>query len=156
MKSKFIIIALAVMALCLVTSCTSQQKKTEVYSFSGGNDFIEINNGVIVITDELEKFIGGDLSFKGEELSGVRQSVIKFYFYKDGIENIMFNNTVINEGASEGGHISPDTGSTSSKTLFNTEDWNLIKSSLNFSLAGTFMSGESFEYNIALELKEVY
>ena len=156
MKIKFITISLVVIALCLVTSCTAQQKKIEVYSFSGENDFVEINNGIIIITDELEKFIGGDLSFKGDELSDVKYSVTKFYFYKDGAETVIQNNVVSIEGTSEGENISPDMGSSSSTTLFNAEDWSLIKKSLNFSLSGLFMNGESFEYNIVLEVKEVY
>ena len=35
----------------------------------------------------MEKFTGGDLSFKGEEPSDVKDYFEKFFFYKDGNED---------------------------------------------------------------------
>ncbi|MDD2494639.1 MAG: hypothetical protein PHE29_05545 [Tissierellia bacterium] len=63
----FAAIALIVILLFIITSCTKPEDHTEVYSFSGENENISINNGLIIATKDLEKFIGGDLSFKGEE-----------------------------------------------------------------------------------------
>jgi hypothetical protein len=48
---------------------------------------IAINNGLIIVTDGMEKFTGGDLSFKGEEPSDVKDYFEKFFFYKDGNED---------------------------------------------------------------------
>jgi hypothetical protein len=66
MRKKFIVIALILILLWVFASCTRPEKKTEIYSFSGENENIAINNGLIIVTDDLEKFIGGDLSFKGK------------------------------------------------------------------------------------------
>jgi hypothetical protein len=156
MRIKLAIIPLLVIALCLVTSCTKQQKEIEIYSFSGENDTITINNGLIIVTDGLEKFIGGDLTFKGEELSDVKYHVTKFFFYKDGIETTILNNSQIVEGTTKGTNISPDMGSISSEDLFYGNDLELIKKSLNFSLSGIFMNGEKFEYNLVLNINKAY
>ena len=156
MRIKLAIIALLVIALCLITSCTKQQKEIEIYSFSGENDTITINNSLIIVTDGLEKFIGGDLTFKGEELSDVKYYVTKFFFYKNGIETTILNNSQSIEGTTKGTHISPDMGSISSEDLFYGNDLELIKQSLNFTLSGIFMNGENFEYNVVLKAKKVY
>lgn len=156
MKIKFITITLLVIALCLITSCTKQQKEIEIYSFSGENDTLTINNGLIIVTDDLEKFIGGDLTFKGEELSDVKYTITKFFFYKDGTETTILNNSQSIEGTTKGTHISPNMGSISSKDLFYGNDLELIKNSLNFSLSGNFMNGDNFEYNVVLDVKKAY
>ncbi|HYE10698.1 MAG TPA: hypothetical protein VEF53_11015 [Patescibacteria group bacterium] len=156
MRIKLAIIPLLAIALCLITSCTKQQNEIEVYSFSGENDIITINNSLIIVTDGLEKFIGGDLTFKGEELLDVKYYVTKFFFYKDGIETTILNNSQSIEGTTKGTHISPDMGSISSEDLFYGNDLELIKKSLNFSLSGIFMNGENFEYNVVLNVKKVY
>lgn len=156
MRIKLAIIALLAIALCFIASCAKQHKEIEIYSFNGENDTITINNGLIIVTDDLEKFIGGELTFKGEELSDVKYYVAKFFFYKDGIETTISNNSQSIEGTTKGTHISPDMGSISSKDLFYGNDLELIKKSLNFSLSGIFMNEENFEYNVVLNIKKVY
>jgi len=156
MKIKFIAIILLVIALCLITSCKKQQKEIEIYSFSGENDAVMINNGLIISTDDFEKFIGGDLTFKGEEPSNIKYCITKFFFYKDGVETIILENCESIEGTTKGTNISPDMGSINSKDLFHGNDLEQINKSLNFSASGIFMNGENFEYNVVLDVKRVY
>ena len=82
---KTLSIALLIIALLLTTSCAKQQKEIEIYSFKGDSDAVVINNGLILVTDDLEKFIGGDLTFKGEEPSNVKNYVTKFFSTKKGL-----------------------------------------------------------------------
>jgi len=95
-----------------------------VYSFSGGDDLIAINNGQIVINDKQEEFVGGNLTFIGERPSNVKYLSSKFYFYNcDGIENIVLNNIGrVENGSSSIINIPTDMGTASSKTLFNAEN----------------------------------
>lgn len=102
MKKRFVAIALIIILLFIITSCTKPENQTEVYSFSGENENIVINNGLIIVTDDLEKFIGGDLSFKGKEPLDVKDYFEKFFFYKDGNEEIIFNNATTTVGATVG------------------------------------------------------
>lgn len=156
MRIILVIIALLVITLCLITSCTKQQKEIEIYSFSGENDIVAINNGLMIVTDDSEKFIGGDLTFKGEELSDVKYYSTKFFFYKDEIETTVLNNINSFEGTTKGMHISPDMGSISSKDLFYGNDLELIENSLSFLLSGIFINGEKFDYNVVLNVKKAY
>jgi len=159
MKKKFVIMAF-VIVIFLITSCTKQQEKNEIYSFSGKNETVTINNGLIIVTNDLEKFIGGDLTFNGEEPSDVKYSATKFFFYKDGVENIILNNIVSIEtttkGTPKGTTIQQDMGSISSKDLFYGDNLEQIKKSLNFSVSGVLMNGENFEYNLVLDVKKAY
>lgn len=153
---RFIVITLSVIILCLITSCTKPNNEIEIYSFSGENENIIINNGLIIVTDDLEKFIGGDLSFKNEEPSDIKDYFDRFFFYKDGKEDTILNNATTIEGTTEGQHISSELGSISSEDLFYGNDLELIKDSLNFSLSGKLMNGERFEYNLVLDIKKAY
>nr|WP_312576954.1 hypothetical protein [Sedimentibacter sp.] len=156
MKKRIISITLIVIVLCFITSCTTQKNKIEIYSFSGEDENIKINNGLIIVTDDLEKFIGGDLSFKGEEPSNVKDYFEKFSFYKDGNEDTIMSNATKTEGTTEGLQISSELGSISGEDLFYGDDLELIKNSLNFSLSGKLMNGEGFEYNLVLVIKKAY
>lgn len=156
MRKKFIVFALIIILLWVFASCTRPENQTEIYSFSGENENITINNGLIIVTDDLEKFIGGDLLFKGEEPLDVKDYFEKFFFYKDGNEETIFNNATTTEGASVGLHISSELGSISSENLFYNNDLELIKESLNFLISGKLMNGEGFEYDLTLVVKKVY
>jgi len=144
----------ALLCLGLLTSCTAQQKMTGVYSFSGENDSIAISGGVITMDRDWEVFHGGNLTFQGEELSDVKDSVITFYFYKDGVEQTILCHAVSVDGVSEGERISSDMGSVQAQTLYSSADWGLLRNTLHFSLTGTQMNGESFEYYIPLSVSE--
>lgn len=153
---KIKIIILIVIILCLITSCTKPKNNVEIYSFSGENEIISINNGLIILTDDKEKFIGGDLSFKTEEPTDVQSSSGKFFFYKEGNEFAILNNSSTVQGTTKGAQISSELGFISGKELFYGNDLELIKDSLNFSLSGKLINGENFEYNLILDIKKAY
>jgi hypothetical protein len=155
MRKKLVITAFIIVVF-LITSCTKQQEEIEIYSFSGENETVTINNGLIIVTDDLEKFIGGDLTLKAEKPSDVKYSVTKFFFYKDGAENTILDNSQIIEVTTKGTHIQQDMGAISSKNLFYGDDLEQIKKSLNFSVSGIFMDGENFKYNLVLNVKKAY
>lgn len=156
MKNKAMLILITIFTLCFMIACTDKKSSTQVYSISGENDEIIISNGLIIITDKEEKFIGGDIRFKSGELDHVVYSNTKFYFYKDGSETEIQSNFMRIEGSDEGTNIQPDLGTTSSSELFYGNDLESIKESLNFSLTGNLISGDSFEYKMELEVKQVY
>lgn len=155
MRKKVVIIAF-VIGVFLISSCTKKQEEIEIYSFSGENETVTINNGLIIVTDHLEKFIGGELTFNGKKPPDVKYSSTKFYFYKDGAENAILNNAQSIEGTTKGTQIKQDMGAISSKDLFFGDDLEQIKKSLNFSINGTFTNGENFEYNLVLDVKKEY
>jgi len=161
MKPAIIALVLALIVIFTFAACSGWNKYTstggnKIYSFSGENEFIEINNGMIVITAGLEKFIGGDLLIKGEQPANVLSYSEKFYFFMDGgEENVIQNNIASIEGSAEGISIDANLGSTTAEKIFNAEVWDMLINSLNFTLSGIFVNGERFEYSIVLDVKEV-
>ena len=126
---------------------------------SGGNDLIEINNGSITLSPGSEKFAGGSLSFKGAEPAGVKSYLAEFYFFPDGEDEktVLHKTLVMAEGTDEGIGISPDMGSASAEKMFSAEVWDVITrpGGLHFSLSGTLMNGETFEYSLDMAVQKV-
>lgn len=158
-------ITVSVIALILLVSFTGCNQNNDgnsginkVYSLSGENDFIEINNGAIILASGIEKFVGGDLSFKEDELSGVKNYMTEFYFFMDGVKSTINNNIVSIEGSNDGTNISRDLGAVSAETLFSADVWDKITKTgpLYFSLSGAFMNGASFEYNIVVNITDIF
>ena len=154
------LILLVALAGCLPSNSSSasaseSRDKSRVFLLSGENDFVEIRNGMIILTPELEQFVGGELSFKGEELSGLKDFRTGFYFYLDGDKTGINVIRASIEGSEEGMIINSNLGSTHSETLFSPEDWDTLIDSLYFTLSGTYVTGETFEYSITLNVTEI-
>jgi hypothetical protein len=159
MKKLFALSIITLILLVSFTGCNQNLNGIDkVYSISGGDGSIEINNGMIILTSELEMFVGGDLKFKGDELSGIQNYLTEFYFFLDGVKTTINNNIVSIEGSEDGTSISPDMGTTSAEKIFNAEVWDIITKtgSLHFSLTGTFITGENFEYSFVIDVKDIY
>lgn len=156
MKKRFLTVALIITTLFLMTACTKSEKAVEVYSISGENDELRIDNELIIVTKDLEKFIGGNLSFKDEEVPKVKEYAQKFFFEKEGIEEGILTNTSTIEGKTEGIEISSELGEISSEDLFYGNDLELIEGTLKFSLTGKLMNGEKFDYKLDLSVEKAY
>ena len=162
MKRSIAVVAAVLILLVSLAGCSQSNGGNSagidrVYLLSGRNDLIEINNGAIILTSKIEKFIGGELSFRGEELSGIKDYRTEFYFYLNGDKTIINSNISSIEGSEEGLIIAPDMGTASSEKMFNMEVWGIITGSeaVHFSLSGTLMNGETFEYSLVLNVNEV-
>ena len=160
MKKTMAFIMIIPILLAMFTGCNADNDAIDngtprfrVHSVSGENEFMEINNGAIIFSDEYEQFVGGDLSFKGEELSGLKDYKTEFYFYLNDDKTFINSSTVIAEGIEAGTGISPYMGATYSETLFRPEVWGMVMDSLHFTLSGSFMDGGNFEYSMALDVE---
>lgn len=156
MKTKLIICIYLIVAVSITTSCSRNEKEIEVYSFSGENEFIMINNGLIIVTDESEELIGGELRFKEDAPSNVNSATTKFFFYNDSVETTVLSNSENIQGKSESMYITPDLGSINSEELFHGDDLELIKKTLSFSLKAELNDGEKIDYTVGLDVKRVY
>ena len=154
-----------IVLICLVsfTGCGQSNSKyngniDKVYSLSGGNDFIEVNNGMLIKTDKSQMFYGGDLTFKGDEPSDMKIYTTKYYFYLDGFENSFNLSTAGVEGSDKGIGISTDLSTTIADLMFSDQVWDIVTEAgaLHFSFNGTFMNGENFDYSIVINVKEVF
>jgi len=127
----------------------------EMYTFNGGNSYIEINDGRIILANGHEQFIGGNLVMKGAEPAKVEFYTTQYYFLLDGVKYTFNSDTVIMAGSHEGIDIDASMGSIRADELFDAHTWDIIKNSLQFSLSGRLVTGEDFEYNIDLEVTRV-
>lgn len=124
------------------------------YRLSGGNEFILISDGYIAFTKNKEQFYGGTLSFSGEEPAGLKDFSFEFYFDFNG-DKIIFNKSAFYiQGSEKGMSIATDLGSTEAETLFNQEAWESLIDSLRFTVRGTFLNGDSFEYDVPITIWE--
>lgn len=156
MKKRLSFFIVFLISFSFLIACTKEKDEVEVYSFSGANEEIAINNGLIIVTKEMEKFVGGDLSFQGEELSDVKDYSMQFYFYDENGESGVLTQASTAEGADVGQVIPEELGEISSEDLFYGEDLARIKESLSFSLKGKLIDGDAFEYELQLKVKKVY
>ena len=145
---KFIIFL--VVLLSLMTACNKPASEAEAFSFSGENEEIKISNGSIMVTDEADEFIGGDLSFNNEEMTDVKEYESIFFYEKDGEQIEIITDASIVEGE----EVSPELIKISGKNLFDHKDLDLVKKSLSYSLSGKLMTGEDFNYLIPLDVEE--
>jgi len=130
--------------------------RVEVYSFSGGNGAITLNNGVIILAAGSQKFIGGNITFLGGALTDIKLYITKFYFFLDGVQTSIKVDAASVEGSTANLSISSEMGTSSAVTLQSEKAWDSLKNSLHFSLRGTYMNGGTFAYDINLNVKEVF
>lgn len=152
MKRPIILILAVLSLLAFLSGCADD--KANIYPFSGESELIVINDGYILLSADLEEFIGGKLSFKGEELTGVRDYTTEFYFYLDSDKTVINSNIVSIDGSEDGIGISPDLGTVSAKKMFSAKVCNTIMEpeALRFSLRGTRINGEPFIYDLILNV----
>ena len=156
MKKKLLTIGFMVIILSFITACMKSQDKIKIYSFTGENEDIIINNGLIIITDSSEKFIGGNLSFKDDVISNIRYYDKKFFFYKDDIKVDILNNYKVVEENIKDVTVSSDLGSISSKDLSLDTNLESVKGTLNFLIEGDFINGKKFKHELPLTVKKAY
>lgn len=86
---KLISLTLAILLIFTLTACGNVKirEKTAIYSFSGGNDYFSVSNGIIVIAEDEETFSGGDLAItRKDAFSDVVSLRTEFYILRDGEE----------------------------------------------------------------------
>lgn len=152
---KFLLFACILFAAA-AAACGKSEHRTEVYTITGENEDIAIQNGLLVSTDQEEKFIGGGLIFKNEPLTGVKDYTESFFYYKDGEKEIILRSGSSFSGAPDGQTITEELGSIASEELFYGDDLQLVKDSLQFAIEGTLMNGESFSYILNLDVEQVF
>ncbi len=97
--NKKICAVLAVILICSTAfaGCGSEKadaKDLKVYSFSGGDDYITVSNGVIVLSDGYNALYFGDLKADEEHFSDITSLTKTFYVYKDGEKQTLSQNSV--------------------------------------------------------------
>lgn len=102
MKKIFSIIPIALIGSLFLTGCNILKKEDSshlvVYSFSGSNEQIELNNGVMVFTPNQQILYGGEFSVLDKELKDITFYSADIYCYNDGIKEYLMSERVYIEG----------------------------------------------------------
>ncbi len=158
-------IALILLLLCafIFVGCGAEKLngKTEVYTFSGENDYFSVSNGTVVLDGEEEAFSGGHLTVLQKQLfSDIVSYDADFYIIKDGNDKraVLSSSVVDMTGGSvrfngdDLGKISGDTIITNYK-MIEEEEW---QNNLFFELTLKDSKGREKVYEIQMNVEKVY
>lgn len=129
----------------------NEEDELFVYSFTGTHELFEIPNGIVVITDDMEVFDGGDLYLiQPEAFSDIVFYSARFYQIIDGEKRtILFNGVEDMTGGTL--NIEGDLGRISSADVIRY----VLEENLWFELKTTDMSGKENTYQIPLTLEKI-
>lgn len=150
-------IALVLALVCVVGTAgcilpiSDSHDELSVYSFTGNHELFEIPNGIVVITDDMEVFDGGDLYLiQPEAFSDIVFYSARFYQIIDGEKRtILFNGVEDMTGGTL--NIEGDLGRISSADIIRS----VLEENLWFELKTTDMSGKENTYQIPLTLEKI-
>lgn len=159
-KIVYVLIGFIIFVIAGTSVFMSFQKDTEnsaapleTYSVNGGNEDLQINNGKIEIIGDKIHYTHGELVFINE-LIEVKVMNQKAFYYKNGEKHFLVQNALGREDSKEGMNIL-GINTNSSATIDHKEDMNELLHTLNYTVYGTYMNGEKFEYNLILDAQKV-
>ena len=160
---KMTAILLALVLVFSLTACggAKNKSKTAVYVFSGGNEYFDVVNGVIVLGEDEEVFSGGDLKInRNADFDGVDFFRSEFYILRDGEERTVFVSEMHDQTDGPSVNISGDLGVISGGTVI-TEGRKLeefepdLLNNLYFKLTVRKTDGTSNTYTVQMDVENV-
>ena len=159
---KLIIFILSVLCLFIFVGCIAEKDndKTQVYTFSGENEYISVINGTAVIDGEEEAFSGGELRILNKELfDGAVYWSSEFYILKDGEKRTVYKDAV-NDGtggaeASISGNIGKISGG-NVITEYEESDVDDFINNLFYKFTVRNAQGEEMTYELQMDVERVY
>lgn len=154
---KIIIFLLLLTFVFSFAGCAATEQHASVYSFSGGNEYFSINNGVIVLDDSTEVFYGGNISAEEEYFAEATSYSVTFYISSNGEKNVILSSKVVDltgeavNFSGEIGSISGDDVLTQNKI----DDIDDLRYSLYCDLSVTNKDGTENVYSVQMNLTEI-
>ena len=159
------LIALVLVILCIftLTACgnVKTREKNSIYSFSGGNDYFSVSNGIIVLNEDEETFSGGDLKIlRKSDFSDVVSLRTEFYILRDGEEWTILVSELHDMSGDSSVSLSGDLGKISGVTTVSEgrslEEVDLdLLNNLHFRLTVTKSDGTGNSYNVQMDVENV-
>lgn len=130
---------------------------TMVYSFTGENEGLGLDNGVIVLSPTQQILYGGELQNNQEDLSDILNYSVEFFILSDeGKENLFTYGTSDiteeNEGLTRENLVLPGV---TSEDIFTTNIQDNIKNNFYIDVTITKTNGDKQSYQIKLDATEV-
>ncbi|MDB8460368.1 hypothetical protein [Turicibacter sanguinis] len=166
MKKRINLLIFISLGLYIFTGCIPSQelKKSEindqisVYSFSGSNDDLEVNNGVIILTPKIDVFEGGDITWLKDVNNNIASYSYKFYIF-DGKNKELIKSHFFTTEKDEPSMYIPNKydlgGGVGEPDFINPELHIFIESGLFLILEITYTDGRTVDYEINLNVKKL-
>lgn len=110
---------LALVLVFTLAACgnVKNREKNAIYSFSGGNDYFNVSNGIIVLAGDEETFSGGDLAItRKDAFADVVSLRTEFYILRDGEERTVLVSELHDKTGGASVSLSGDLGKISGDT----------------------------------------
>lgn len=132
-------------------------EETTVYSFTGENEGLSLDNGVIVLSPTQQILYGGELQNNQEDVSDVLNYSVEFFILSDEGKESLFTYgtgdiTEENEGLTRENLIVPGI---TSEEIFKTNIEDNIKNNFYIEVTITKTNGDKQSYQIKLDATEV-
>ena len=160
---KLTALTLTILFIFTLTACgnVNNRGKNVIYSFSGGNDYFRVSNGIIVLTEDEETFIGGDLYISRNDIfSDVVSLRTEFYILRDGEERTVLVSELHDKTGGASVSLSGDLGKISGGTTVSEgrplEEVDLdLLNNLYLRLTVTRSDGTGNSYNVQMDVENV-
>lgn len=93
-RCKKVVVILTLIFVVILAGCSKDENEVTVYSFSGDNGYIQINNGVIVISENETVFSGGNINLLGFDNSNIASCSMTFYVMSGNEKKIVLSNSI--------------------------------------------------------------
>ncbi len=159
---KLISLTLTILLIFTLTACGNVKirEKNAIYSFSGGNDYFNVSNGIIVLTEDEETFSGGDLAItRKDAFSDVVSLRTEFYILRDGEEKTILVSELHDKTGGASVSLSGDLGKISGDTVVTegrqSEEVEIdLLNNLYFRLTIKRNDGSSNTYTVQMDVEE--
>ena len=159
---KLTALTLTILFIFTLTACGNVKirEKNAIYSFSGGNDYFNVSNGIIVIAEDEETFSGGDLAItRKDAFSDVVSLRTEFYILRDGEEKTILVSELHDKTGGASVSLSGDLGKISGDTVVTegrqSEEVEIdLLNNLYFRLTIKRNDGSSNTYTVQMDVEE--
>lgn len=158
------IILFIISAISITTSFKYKKKLDNtnmiVFTFEGKNEFITLDDGVIIITPDKHQLFGGNFEYIGLKDENINLYATELYLKDSQGRKTIWTNSVsfhgkdFNTSLAEVLKLNKTVGEISSQTLFNKDELKKIKNHLFFQLKYEKTDGEVEAIDLQLNVKE--
>ena len=159
---KLIAFMLVILSVFAFVGCNngSEESKTEVYTFSGKNEYLYVSGGTAVLDGEEEVFSGGEFKLlKEEAFSDVHCFSTSFYIVDGAEKRYVLMNVVEDIPGGASVSLSGDLGKISGGNViseYKSTDMEAFINNLYFELAVTDSQGIESTYELKLNVEKIY
>ena len=156
-RCKTVVVILTLIFVVILAGCSKDENEVAVYSFSGDNDHVQINNGVIVISENETVFSGGNINLLVADNSNIASCSLTFYVMSGNEKKIVLSNSIedfTGESIDRLDALGKISGDDMLAFIVSKDDINW-KENLYFEFTGKNVDGSDFFENVHLTVNDI-